>query len=882
MSLSFALQSSLPLPLYAATLHQYSSAKSTLRHFHLQTDAAQRSFLLAIPFGLATNNGIAHVMEHMLLAGNHADDTSHRFFELQAGSTAVAINATTCSRYMALHFTVENVDEYVGLAKQFVQLINAPQFCQRQFEIEVGASAKDCNHPGVVVNEMRQHFSAPIWLLSIAAFNKLYDSGPKSFNAGGKPELIAALRLQELVEFWDKRMLHAQTCIISQGDIEPAVLHPLLSALTDSCQSADSANLHLSTAIKTAKEFHLQTPQSQPALVTVALLVGNTASTRSKLEAALLQSLLSHNQYPLQQILLDLGIKLLVAPHIANNENDRILLFIAEGADTAKVEQALFEALATLVAKLKPAQLLALTESAISHYLITGNKIFSAGVDLSMRVLESMVLGGTKPDEFDAQIEFETYAKQFAQKQNWQQLIKRLLTCNHKKVIIYSTPNKAAPNSRPNRNAVKQMALPLNRQPAPLTIRQTPFIDNLADSENQLIERQHAGRLHHYPLPELAVSIMHIVLPVASPNHSPEMTEQRCQVLANYTEALKIRQPGLSERLVISAVTNQFYSVYLDVAVACFWQNLAAVAIDMIETYRNPEWLNSKPVKQHRIKAEPMGLHVKLMALTASSLSRTADTRVKLSQVAGLEFDCHAQNQTMNHIRLAQSSDCFAICGIGAKKIDATLARLCQSEWLADLRTAPDSMELPMHSINNVAPIKIPIPGAVNHCARVWQLPANFGNDAKHDVVFYLVAALATTVFLEPLIRQHGGAYATAAEVRPALGILGMYSFGDSELEKTDQVFKNAMQQILGQNYPEFEFHRARYRAIGRLAYRGSMQDRCFQQFKQWLFGATESYHKCLLYNLATISHQRFQVLLNALFSGLQTNYGVFAGEQCA
>ena len=877
------------LDAFNAILESYRSDESQIRHFHLKTPDEQYSFVLIVPIVLSANNGIAHVLEHILLAANESTTYEHKFFALQGESDAVSMNATTCSRYMALHVTADDLTTLQNQARDFVHLFSQPRFSEHQFAIETGTQETKVDtdqsprmQQGVVVNEMHGHFSDPLATLQNLALRMLYQSGPKSFHAGGYPEEIEALTLDDLKTFWGACFRLEQACVITQGDFSADMIHDLLKNL-EPRRSSDPLTIEQhSPPVVQPQCVDIQTDQQQAALTTLALLLVTANGETERIEVMLLDVLLTICHDAIREKYAELDFNIVQMPRIVEHEDDLILLTVMEPGNKASDDSGddfvslLVDALSMAITRMDSEMRTAMLDGVIADYLTVGHSKFSAGVDLSLRLWEHLSRHNEYPGAFGQTEALSRFSDVMQSSTSWQAIVHKHLLSHSRRVLIHSTPVESDDGESSEEYS---------------TINGPPYCASQAvPVPGEYLANAHAvfesAKQHDKQLPEFCVERYHVNGSAIACVRAPTMNSSRLHVTAPYSfEARQILQLSLPElhliaptlrlNLLTGLSPEGMYSAYFDLKLDLYKRDAMEVASRITDLLTAAEDILDRTESQREIKLPAPPLHVGLMAWAAKSYSESANAVYESTTIGckgvSVETPSVSLRNTTDESRIPVS-----VCFIGDQSPPEDALANLASCLSTDIRYANASDFLPPGE-GETENIRI-INGAVSHACRVWALPPSFGTSPEHDAALHILAALVTTIYLEPMIRHNAGAYAAAAEVRTDIGVLGMFSFRDPTPALSHDVFQWAIPQTLAGNFDLREIERAKCRAAGRIKPRGSVADRCHRRYSLWLLGRPDGYNLMLQNQIREMTTPRFFELVAKILPTMTPGWATFAG----
>ena len=203
--------------------HKKSGAKIVL----LKNADTARTFAISFRTPPYDDTGLFHIFEHAVLAGSRLYPSKSNFFNVSNSSVATFINAMTDSVSTIYPFVTKDPKDFDNLlsvymdAVFFPKTITDPRIVKREgWRYEVDPKTKKMSINGIVLSEMKGHFSNYTWPLWYYLGRTLMPKTPYSYDSGGLPEKVATLTFDQIVSA-HKKYYHPQNSIIFlYGDID--------------------------------------------------------------------------------------------------------------------------------------------------------------------------------------------------------------------------------------------------------------------------------------------------------------------------------------------------------------------------------------------------------------------------------------------------------------------------------------------------------------------------------------------------------------------------------------------------------------------------------------------------------------------------------------
>ena len=229
------------------------------RHIHIECPDDNNAF--AVFFATAPNDstGVAHILEHVVLAGSRRFPVRDPFFSMTRRSLATFMNAFTSADWTMYPFSTRNAKDFqnlldVYLDATFFPVLSEDSFKQEgiRFEFKEPADPKSgLRYKGVVFNEMKGALASPQAAVQKAVGRALFPGLTYEYVSGGDPEHIPDLTWEHLRKFHSVHYHPSNAYFYTYGD------RPLEETLTIIEENALSRfeRLDVDTSIPKVKRF---------------------------------------------------------------------------------------------------------------------------------------------------------------------------------------------------------------------------------------------------------------------------------------------------------------------------------------------------------------------------------------------------------------------------------------------------------------------------------------------------------------------------------------------------------------------------------------------------------------------------------------------------
>lgn len=321
----FIITKYVPLSELQSALVELVHEPTGARVLHIANQDPENLFCLSFQTFPDSSNGVAHILEHIVLCGSRKYPVKDPFFAMTRRSLNTFMNALTGQDFTCYPASSQVEKDFYNLLEVYLDAVFQPElkklsFLQEGHRLEF-AEPKNPKSPlqfqGVVYNEMKGSLSSSESRLWRAVFKYLLPDLPYAFNTGGDPKEIPNLTHEELIEF-HRTFYHPSRCLFFfYGDI-PLSKHLdfiLEKTLKEGGKIAPLAPLPLQprfqAPIRVTERYPIaeSEPLEKKAIVAFAWLTAPVAEQGELLALTLLDSLLMDNDgSPLRLALLKSGL----------------------------------------------------------------------------------------------------------------------------------------------------------------------------------------------------------------------------------------------------------------------------------------------------------------------------------------------------------------------------------------------------------------------------------------------------------------------------------------------------------------------------------------------------------------------------------------------
>lgn len=190
----------------------------------LSSDERNKSFAVGFPTLPSDDTGVAHILEHMVLAGSERFALKDPFFEMIKGSLAGFINAMTYPDRTVYPFATENRVDYLNLLDVYLDAVFRPRlsaetFAQEAWHLEPSGEDGELRLGGVVYSEMKGARADPNRALELAELGALLPDTAYAHDSGGDPRAIPDLTHDALRAFHAAHYGPGRARFVVHGDV---------------------------------------------------------------------------------------------------------------------------------------------------------------------------------------------------------------------------------------------------------------------------------------------------------------------------------------------------------------------------------------------------------------------------------------------------------------------------------------------------------------------------------------------------------------------------------------------------------------------------------------------------------------------------------------
>ncbi len=376
------------------------------RHLHVECPDDNNSFAVFFPTVPKDSTGVAHILEHVVLAGSQKFPVRDPFFSMTRRSLATFMNAFTSADWTMYPFSSRNKKDFTNLLEVYLDATFFPRldedsFKQEgiRFEFEDPADPNSgLRYKGVVFNEMKGALASPQAAVQKILGETMFPGLTYSYISGGDPEHIPELTWEHLRKFHAVHYHPSNAYFYTYGDQD---LEQTLAAIEENALKHFN-RIEVDTSIHDVKRFTKPVKAVEPypatkdednsrkAQALVAWVTVHTGDSFQLLAMKVLaEVLLGNAASPLRKALIDSKLGTAMADGSGLQDDYRETVFGAGLKDIAredaeKVERVVLDTLERLA---KDGVDQTQVDAAIHHLEFEKRERSNAGFPYSLKVL---------------------------------------------------------------------------------------------------------------------------------------------------------------------------------------------------------------------------------------------------------------------------------------------------------------------------------------------------------------------------------------------------------------------------------------------------------------------------------------------------------------
>lgn len=215
------------VPEIRATAYEMEHETTGAKILHLHCSDRENLYSIGFRTPPRDSTGVAHILEHSVLAGSERYPVKDAFNELARSTLQTFINAFTYPDKTLYPVASQVKKDFFNLAAVYSDLVFHPRLAKDTFYQEghhldfedPGDPQSRLTVSGIVYNEMKGVYSSPDSLMWKEIQENLYPDTPYAFDSGGNPEAIISLTYEQLRAFHRTYYSPSNSRFFIYGDI---------------------------------------------------------------------------------------------------------------------------------------------------------------------------------------------------------------------------------------------------------------------------------------------------------------------------------------------------------------------------------------------------------------------------------------------------------------------------------------------------------------------------------------------------------------------------------------------------------------------------------------------------------------------------------------
>ena len=454
-----------PLENMHGTYIELTHTKTGARHIHIAVEEDNQTFLVLFPTVPTDSTGVAHILEHVCLAGSERFPVKDPFFSMIPRSLNTFMNAFTSSDWTCYLFSTRNTKDFFNLLDVYLDASFFPRIEEESFnqeghrlEFEQGDDpTSGLRFKGVVFNEMKGAMASAGAVMGRSIGKALFPDLTYANNSGGEPSDIPNLTWEQLKNFHAEHYHPSNALFFTYGNLP---LEQILSEIeTKALSRFDKIDVDVSipdqkrfSAPQVFEDTYPLSKEEDPSKKSEALVAWGTTNVSNSFDILALkvlrEVLLGNPGAPLHKALITSGLGEALADGTGFQDNYKEAVFAAglkgiADSDAKKVEQIVIDTLEKLANEGVDQEQV---DAAIHQLEIESREVSNAGFPYGFKVFfnlaGSYIYGGDPYRALQFDEDVATLQKERAAGPFFENLIRRFLLDNTHRSLIILRPDQ--------------------------------------------------------------------------------------------------------------------------------------------------------------------------------------------------------------------------------------------------------------------------------------------------------------------------------------------------------------------------------------------------------------------------------------------------------
>ena len=400
----------LPYPQVSGQYIELTHDRTGARHVHIACPDDNNAFTVTFPTIPADDTGVAHILEHIVLAGSEKYPVRDPFFSMLPRSLNTFMNAMTSSAWTTYPFSTRIEKDFYNLLEVYLDATFFPKIAKDaylqeawRFEFENGTDASTpLEYKGVVFNEMKGAMANVSSQMYRTVYKGIFPDITYGNNSGGEPSAIPNLTWQQLKDFHATHYHPSNAYFYTYGSFDlqktlAMIEHNALSRFTKLEKDWSVPDQPRFTAPRRVEQVYgiaPTDPVDKKAQVAVSWLTAPITDSFELLALRVLERvLLANAASPLRKALIESNIGSALADTTGLNDDPREAVFTAglkdvNVEDTGAIETLIVETLQRLVTNGVDSEMVG---AAIHRFEIDNREVSNSGMPFAFKPAFAML-----------------------------------------------------------------------------------------------------------------------------------------------------------------------------------------------------------------------------------------------------------------------------------------------------------------------------------------------------------------------------------------------------------------------------------------------------------------------------------------------------------
>ncbi|HVE91752.1 MAG TPA: insulinase family protein [Actinomycetota bacterium] len=447
------------------TYYELTHQPTGARHIHIEAPDDGKAFVVLFPTVPKDSTGVAHILEHVVLAGSERFDVRDPFFSMTRRSLSDFMNAMTGADATMYPFSTRNEKDFYNLLDVYLDATFFPRIEEKSFKQEghrlefeqTDDPSSGLRIKGVVFNEMKGAMASSAAVVYRSIGKALMPGSTYANNSGGDPEAIPDLTWENLKAFHARHYHPSNAWFYTYGDmpLEQVLERIEQLALSKFDRTEVDVAIPDQPRFDAPREYRDVYPLSRdedPSKKAEVLVTWLTAKVSNSFEILALnilgEVLLKNAASPLRKALIESGLGEALASGSGFHDSFKEAVFAAglkgaDAADAQRIEELMLSTLRDLAEKGVDREMV---DAAVHQGELSTREVSNAGFPYALRVFfylsSAYVYGGDPYRALQLEQDFARLHDELKAGPFFENLIRKYLLDNPHRARMVVTPDQ--------------------------------------------------------------------------------------------------------------------------------------------------------------------------------------------------------------------------------------------------------------------------------------------------------------------------------------------------------------------------------------------------------------------------------------------------------